>query len=392
MKKISSRAVALLGQPMFQVIDAAREMEVAGRDVVHLEIGEPDFETPEHITQAAEDALRAGETHYVSSWGMPEFIDASRHATQKSRGFLPDRGQVLITPGANIAIYFAILCLVEPRDEVLVPDPGFPTYLASALATGAKAVPYRLDVANELRLRAELIEEAITEKTRLLVINSPSNPTGAVTDESELRKIYALAEKYDFYIFSDEIYARMIFDGAGFFSMGSIDGCRERVVISNGFSKAFAMTGWRLGTVIGPGDVMERMMLLLQTSLSCVPPFIQRAGIAALEGPQGPVLEMMQEYKARRDSAVQAVRAIPGLETPSPGGAFYLFPSIHKTGLSSSEFAARLLEEEAVAVLPGPNFGAEGEGYIRISYASSPARLSEGLARIASFCERVTLR
>jgi len=389
MKKLSDVANNLVGQPMFAVIDQVRKLELAGRDVVHLEIGEPDFETPLHITQAAVAALNSGDTHYVSSWGLPDFLEASRNTTSLSRGFLPDLRQVLVTPGANIATYLAIRCLVDADSEVLYPDPGFPTYEASILAAGVKGVRYPLDASNEFRMRADAIGPLITDKTRLLIVNSPSNPTGAVTEPEEIERIYELAKAHDLYVFSDEIYARMVFGSGNFSSMGSIDQCRERVIVSNGFSKAFAMTGWRLGVVIGPESVVEKMMLLLQTTLSCVPPFIQRAGIAALEDSQDDVSAMMVAYKRRRDLAVSGVNQIRGLQAAEPGGAFYLFPSIAQTGLTSEEFASRLLDEEAVAVLPGTNFGPAGEGFIRISYASGEERLSEGIRRIRNFCERL---
>lgn len=387
--RMSRVAQQMIGQPMFQVIDRVRVMEDAGRDVVHLEIGEPDFETPANISDAAVEAIQAGDTHYVSSWGLNDFREASARATQRSRGFLPDLEQVLVTPGANIATFLTIVTLVNQGEEVLFPDPGFPTYEASVRAAGVQAVRYRLDHENGLRISSALVEAQITDKTRLIIVNSPSNPTGAVSDERELRKVFELARAHNLFVFSDEIYARMIY-GDRFFSPGSLDGCKERVIVSNGFSKAFAMTGWRLGVAIGPAPIMERMMLLLQTTLSCVPPFVQRAGIAALEEDQSQVKAMMAEYGRRRDFLVEEVNSIPGLSADAPGGAFYLFPSIKETGLSSSEFAERLLEEEAVAVLPGHNFGPSGEGYIRLSFASGEERLREGLSRIRSFCERLS--
>jgi len=389
LKSLSQVANQLVGQPMFQIIDQVRQMEAMGRDVVHLEIGEPDFETPLHITRAAINALEAGDTHYVSSWGLPDFIEASRKATFSSRGFLPEVGQVLVTPGANIATYLTIRCLVNAGEEVLYPDPGFPTYEASVRAAGVVGVTYPLNSENGFRITADAIESMMTDKTRLLIINSPSNPTGAVTEANELRKIFDLARRHDIYVFSDEIYARMVFGPGAFFSMGTVDRCEERVIISNGFSKAFAMTGWRLGVVIGPSVVMQKMMLLLQTTLSCVPPFIQRAGIAAVEQSQADVDVMMASYRSRRDLVVNLFAEIPNIDVKSPGGAFYLFPSIHKTGLSSEEFAARLLHEEAVAVVPGNHFGVSGEGFIRISCASSKEQLSEGMSRIRDFSGRL---
>lgn len=384
--RISSAAEQMVGQPMFQVIDRVRKMEDAGRDVVHLEIGEPDFETPENISAAAVEAIRSGDTHYVSSWGVREFREACAQATLRSRGFLPDLDQVLVTPGANIATFLTILTLVNPGEEVLYPDPGFPTYDASVRAAGVRGVRYGLDAQNGFKISADLVEKEITENTRLIIVNSPSNPTGAVSEERELRRVFELARSHNLYVFSDEIYARMTY-GDSFFSLSSLDRAKDLVIVSNGFSKAFAMTGWRLGVVIGPSPIMERMMLLLQTTLSCVPPFVQRAGIAALEEDQHHVREMMERYKERRDLVVDGVNSIPGLSASAPGGGFYLFPSIRETGLSSSEFSDRLLEEQAVAVLPGHNFGPSGEGYIRLSFASGEERLKEGLKRLKLFCE-----
>ena len=389
MRVLSRVAGLLIGQPMFKVIDEVKKLEEIGRDIVHLEIGEPDFETPTHIASAAIEAISEGDTHYVSSWGISVFREAVRASTGRSRGFVPNLDQVLVTPGANIATYLTLRCLVDPGFEVLVPDPGFPTYAASIQAAGVTGVSYPLDSDNEFKVSAKLIEPLITEKTRLLILNSPSNPTGAVTAPEEIAEVYELARKHDLYVFSDEIYARMIFDGVPFFSPGSLDECKDRVIISNGFSKAFSMTGWRLGVMIGPSEVMEKIMLLLQTTLSCVPPFVQQAGLAALEGSQTEVLGMMSAYERRRDVAVAGINGCKGMSTPTPGGAFYLFPSINGTGLSSEVFAARLLHEASVAVVPGNHFGEAGEGYVRLSYASSEQRLAEGIERIREFCGRL---
>jgi aspartate aminotransferase len=389
--RLSAKALALSGQPMFQVLDHARRLEKQGIDVIHLELGQPDFPTPEHISQAGTESIEAGETHYVSSWGIDDLRLASAGATQKSRGFLPELSQILVTPGANIAAYLSMACLMDQEDEVLLPNPGFPTYSASAKALGAKEVFYNLDESNDFRLSAAEIEKRVTKNTRLLIVNSPSNPTGAVTGERELRRIFDLAVERDFYIFSDEIYARMVYDRVPFFSISSLDHCLERVILSNGFSKAFSMTGWRLGIVIGPKELMEKMMLLLQTSLSCVPPFIQRAGVAALEGPQDEVRLMLQTYEERLMEAVTVINRIPGMSVSMPGGAFYLFPSIKETGLTSEEFCSRLLEEKGVAALPGTNFGDAGEGYIRIAAAIDKTRMIEGLERIRAFVTEETL-
>ena len=389
MREISSYASRIQGQPMFKVIDKVKRLEAQGRDIVHLEIGDPDFATPRHITEAAQQSLDRGETHYGSSWGHSDFIETMRHATLRSRGFLPDVEQVLVTPGANISIFYTIFCLVNPGYEVLVPNPGFPTYISSINMCGAQVVPYPLHSSNGFRMRAADIEPLITPRTRLLIINSPQNPTGAITEEEHLKEIYELAEKHDIYIYSDEIYSRMVYEDAKFFSISSLDQARERVILSNGFSKAFAMTGWRLGSVIAPRPIAERMMMLLQTTSSCVSTFVQRAGVAAIEGDQSPVREMMAAYRKRRDLLVNGLNAISGIQCHLPGGAFYAFPNISSFCLTSEEFADVMLEKANVALLPGSNFGSQGEGFVRMVYASSEERIQTALERITEACKRL---
>jgi aspartate aminotransferase len=389
MREISSNAQHIEGQPMFKVIDKAKLLEAQGRKIIHLEIGDPDFKTPQNIIDAAKASLDRGETHYVSSWGMSDFIDVIREATLSSRGFMPDLNQVLVTPGANIAIFYATFCLSNPGQEVLVPDPGFPTYLSAIKMTGAIPVPYPLYEKNAFRMRAEDIEPLITNKTRLLIINSPQNPTGAITEPLELKKIYELAVKHDLYVYSDEIYARMVYGDQEFFSIASLDKCRERVILSNGFSKAFAMTGWRLGALVMPPLVAERMMMLLQTTSSCVSPFLQRAGMEAIKGDQAPVKRMMKEYKSRRDQLVNGLNSIPGINCHIPGGAFYAFPNISSFGMSSEAFADHMLEHAGVAILPGSCFGVKGEGFVRLVYASSQADLSAALSKLENACKKL---
>lgn len=387
MREISTNASLITGQPMFKVIDKIKKLEAQGKKIVHLEIGDPDFVTPQHIVKAAKLSLDLGETHYCSSWGLADLIETMRHATLKSRGFLPDVGQVLVTPGANIAIFYAIFCLVNPGYEVLVPNPGFPTYLASIKMCGAKAIPYPLYYKNGFQILAEDIRNLITPKTRLLIINSPQNPTGAVTSPENLKRIYQLAEENDIYIYSDEIYSRMVYDENMFFSIASLDKARKRVILSNGFSKAFAMTGWRLGSVIAPKIITERMMMLLQTTSSCVSTFIQRAGIAAIDGEQGPIASMMESYRRRRDLLVNGLNSIKGIKCHLPGGGFYVFPNISSFGLSSEKFTNIMLEKANVALLPGSNFGSQGEGFVRLVYASSERNIQTALENISHVCE-----
>lgn len=389
MREISVNAQHIEGQPMFRLIDKVRHLEAQGKRIIHLEIGDPDFSTPQSIVDAAKQSLDMGETHYGSSWGLPEFVEAIRRTTQRSRGFVPDVNQVLVTPGANIAIFYAVFCLSNPGQEVLVPDPGFPTYLSAIKMCGAVPVPYPLRSENAFQMRAEDIEPLITDKTRLLIINSPQNPTGAITRQKELKAIYDLAVKHDLYVYSDEIYARMVYEEGDFFSIASLDQAKERVILSNGFSKAFAMTGWRLGAVVAPATVAERMMLLLQTTSSCVSSFVQRAGLEAITGDQEPVKMMMAEYKARRDLLVSGLNQIPGISCHLPGGAFYAFPDISSFGMTSEEFADAMLEKAGVALLPGSNFGSQGEGFVRICYASSRENISDALERIAQACKHL---
>jgi len=389
MREIAANAALIQGQPMFKVIDKVKRLEAQGRNIVHLEIGDPDFTTPQHIIAAAQKSLDLGETHYGSSWGLADFVQTMRQATFKSRGFLPDVDQVLVTPGANISIFYSIFCLVNPGQEVLVPNPGFPTYLSSINMCGAHAVPYPLHDQNGFRMRAADIEPFITPRTRLLIINSPQNPTGAITEPEHLKEIYELAEKHDLYIYSDEIYSRMVYEDGEFFSIASLDQARERVILSNGFSKAFAMTGWRLGSVIAPKVVAERMMMLLQTTSSCVSAFVQRAGIAAIEGDQSPVVEMMTAYQKRRNLLVDGLNAIPGIQCHLPGGAFYAFPNISSFGLTSEDFADVMLEKANVALLPGSNFGSQGEGFVRMVYASSESNIQMALDRMAEACRQL---
>ena len=385
MPKTSIISQSYLGQAMFQIVDRARELEQKGKDVIHLELGDPDFDTPSNIKSAAIRSLEANETHYVSSWGLHDFRLSIARATMKSRGFHPDLSQVLVTPGANVAIYYSMATTLDFGDEVLVPDPGFPSYLACAAALGVRALPYSVLGPKGSEIDLEELDRKITPRTKMIIVNTPSNPTGEVLGEKLLERVYQFAKQRDLWIYSDEIYARLVFDREHF-SMASFDRARERVILANGFSKAFSMTGWRLGTMIGPPSLIERAMLLLQTTASCVSPFVQRAGIEALEGNQYPVNAMAVQYKNRRDKLFESLAKIPGLALREPAGAFYAFPEIAGFGLSSTEFAQGLLESEYVAVVPGIFFGANGEGHVRLSFATSESRLTESVERIASYC------
>jgi len=384
MKHLSIAANNVQGQPMFKVLDKVQNLERSGRKILHFELGEPNFDTPKNIIEAACLALKNGETHYANSMGVYAFREAIQEATEMSRGFKPEIDQILVTPGANAIIYLTISCLVNPGEEVIVPDPGFPTYYSAINYCGAKAVAVPLYESNQFRLNPDDVRKCITDKTRLIILNSPSNPTGAVMTSEEIQEISRIAKEHDVYILSDEIYARMIFgDDNNFDTPAKSDQCKERTIIINGFSKAFAMTGWRLGVAIGPKKVIEKMGLVIQTIVSCVPPFIQIAGIEAIKGDQTSILNMMSEYQNRRDILVNGLNNIPGIECIKPKGAIYAFPNITKTGMSSEEFTDFVLEKAGVALLPGSNFGKHGEGFVRLCYVNTQENIHLAIEKIA---------
>jgi len=389
MKEISKLAHNIDGQPMFKILEDVKKLEKKGKNIIHFEIGDPDFQTPDNIIRVAYNAMKDGYTHYTSSYGLEEFRKEICNTTKRSRGFLPEINQVLVTPGANIAIYYAILCLVDPRKEVILPDPGFPTYYSVLKMCNVKPVRIPLKEKNDFRMSPKDIEAKITSKTRLIIINSPNNPTGSVMTKEELKQTYEIAEKHDLYLYSDEIYARMMHDNSKFYSPSIYDKCKKRVIISNGFSKSFAMTGWRLGAVIGPKIVIDKMSLLLQTTTSCVSPFIQYAGIEAIIGNQKKIKQMMSTYQKRRDILVEGLNSIPNIQCIKPQGTFYIFANIKNTGKSSEQIADFLLKDAGVAVLPGINFGEHGEGYIRLCYATNLENIKKGIDRIKKSMRKI---
>lgn len=387
--ELSDSSYRLQGQPMFKILSRIKELERSGKKIIHFEIGDPDFETPPNIIDAAVKALHNGFTHYSDSMGDYEFRSLIAKNNMFSRGFSPEISQILVTPGANMLIYYAVACLVNPGDEVIVQNPCFPTYLSVFNFCGVKPVFVPLLEKNDFRLNPSDLEARITDKTRMIIINSPHNPTGAIMLPDELQRVYEIAQKNRIYLYLDEIYSRLNYGEIPFYSPSILDKCREYTIIANGFSKAFAMTGWRLGVGIGPKNVMAKMGLLLQTTSSCVSSFIQKAGIEAITGTQDSVKKMVATYKKRRDLLVSGLNNIKGISCINPGGAFYVFPNIKSTGLNSSDFAVRLLEEAGVGVCSGSDFGSCGENYIRLCYATSEQDIIEGIRRIKNFTEKI---
>lgn len=383
MKHLSIAARNVEGQPMFKMLDKVQRLERTGQKILHFELGEPNFDTPANIVEAACQALKNGETHYTSSMGLYAFREVVQQTTLVSRSFKPEIEQILVTPGANAIIYLAVSCLVNPGEEVIVPDPGFPTYYSAIRYCGAIPVTVPLYESNQFRLNPDDLRKRITSKTRLIIINSPSNPTGAVMTPEEINEVARIAAEHDIYLLSDEIYARMVFaGGSSFHTPAVLDKCKERTIIINGFSKAFAMTGWRLGVAIGPKEVIEKMGLVVQTIVSCVPPFIQLAGIEAIKGDQSAIADMLTSYQKRRDVLVAGLNGIPGIKCVKPEGALYAFPNISGTGMTSDEFADFALEKAGVALLPGNNFGVHGEGFVRLCYVNTLANIEHAIEKL----------
>lgn len=380
--RLAKIASQIDGQPMFKILEHAQKLEREGHDVIHFELGEPDFDTPHHIVDACVTALRGGDTHYAPATGVFSFKEAVASATEHSRGFKPTHKQILVTPGANSVIYLALKCVLDAGDEVLIPDPGFPTYTTAILACGGVPVQVPLSESVGFSMSAGDVRSRVTERTKAIIVNSPSNPTGGITGRDDLEAIYEVARQYDLLLISDEIYSRMVFGKHEFFSPSMLDRASERVLVLNGFSKAFAMTGWRLGVAIGPVSLLEKMTLLTSTIVSCVPPFIQAAGIAAITGPQEVARGMLEQYQERCRILVDGLNNFQGITCTMPAGAIYVFANISKTGMSSEEFADSLLRDAKIAVTPGVFFGAKGEGYVRFSVVTSLARIREALTRL----------
>ncbi len=369
------------GAGIFKVLAKAKALEREGKKILHFEIGQPDQNTPEHIKQAAKDALDANFTGYVPSSGIQELKEVVQEEVQKTRGFTPSLNQILILPGANSGVYYTLRAVVENEaHEIIYPNPGFPTYgsVVNYLNAGDKAV--RIKEENEFRLNPFDIEENLSPNTKAIILNSPQNPTGSVMKKVEIQKIAELAERHDFYILSDEIYSKMTYEEE-FFSCSVQDECKERTILLDGFSKSYSMTGWRLGWLIAPEEIVDRMDLLISIGVSCTSSFVQKAGVAALTGPQDSIRENMIEYRKRRDMIVKGLNEVNGFSCLTPQGAFYVFPNITKTGMSSQECADYLLNH-GIACLPGTIFGKNGEGYLRFSYATSIDIIKEGIEQI----------
>ncbi|MEM2367109.1 MAG: pyridoxal phosphate-dependent aminotransferase [Candidatus Bathyarchaeia archaeon] len=390
MVSIFAKRMASLGtETAFEVLARAKALERQGKEIIHLEIGEPDFDTPQNIKEAAVKALYAGYTHYVPAAGIPELREAIAEYISKTRKIPVDPEEVVVTPGAKPIMFFAILACVERGDEVLYPNPGFPIYESMINFVGAKPVPIPLKEENDFRLDHEYVKAKITKKTKMIILNSPENPTGGVLTKEDLKVIAdCIAKRDDVIVLSDEIYSRIIYEGTHE-SIASLPGMKEKTIILDGFSKTYAMTGWRLGYGVMRKDLAEKITQLMINSNSCTCAFVQLAGVEALKGPQDSVDKMVAEFKKRREIIVSGLNNIKGITCKKPKGAFYVFPNIKEVGKTAKEFSDYLLNEAGVAVLPGTSFGKYGEGYLRISFANSIENIKKALDRISKAIEKL---
>jgi aspartate aminotransferase len=383
------RTSHLVPEGAYQVLARAQELERSGREIIHLEIGQPDFETFDNIRVAGIRAITEGQTRYTPPIGIKRLREVIAEDAGKRHQLQLDPEQVVVSPGAKPNLFFPALALIEPGDEVIYPNPGFPTYEAMIRVAGGIPIPVPLKEENNFSLDLEGFHRLVSPRTRLVILNSPSNPTGGVMPVADLEEIAETAKQSDFWVMSDEIYSRLVYDGIKAPSIASLPGMMERTIIVDGFSKTYAMTGWRLGYGIMPKDLAQVVQLLLTHSIGCTAEFVQVAGIEALTGPQEQVQEVIAAYQKRRDVLVEGLNAITGMACQRSQGAFYAFPNVKSFGISSSEMADLLLEKAGVAVLPGSAFGEYGEGYLRLTYSNSIEKIQKAIQRIGEVVDKI---
>ena len=385
----AERVNHLAPEGAYHMLARAQALEAEGREIVHLEIGQPDVPTFQNVAQAGIRAIQEGHTRYNPPAGVPALRATIAEDAGRRRGIEVQPSQVVVGPGAKPALFFPTLALVRPGDEVIYPDPGFPTYAAMIGVAGGVPVPVPLCEETDFAFDLAVFDRVVSDRTRMIILNSPSNPTGGVLSTTVLEHVADAALRHDAWVLSDEIYARMAFDGVPVPSIATLPGMRERTIICDGFSKTYAMTGWRLGFGIMPESLAERVALLLTHSIGCTATFTQHAGLEALTGPQDQVEAVMAEYQRRRDVLVAGLNAIPGVTCRTPQGAFYAFPNVTAFGQTSDWMANYLLEEAGVAVLPGTAFGDGGEGYLRLCFANSMENIEIALERIGATLARL---
>ncbi|MCG8643398.1 MAG: pyridoxal phosphate-dependent aminotransferase [Desulfobacterales bacterium] len=371
MPRLSLGANRIYGEAAFEVLAKAQALEKQGKTVLHFEIGEPDMETPNHIVDAGVRAIHGNKTHYEPSLGLMELRNAVVDEVEATRGFRPQVDQVVITPGLKPGIFFSMLAVIDPGDEVIFPDPGYPTYGSVTAMVGARPVPVPLLEENQFRMNPDDVRKRVTDRTKVIIINSPQNPTGSVMTEEELKEIHDIAKDRDIYVISDEVYSKMTYNGSLAPSISVHDRAKERCILLDGFSKCYVMTGWRLGYMVVPVVMAERLRDYLVSAVSCTASFTQWAGVEALTGDQTFIADMMDRFTRKRDRIVAGLNQVPGITCQVPQGAFYTFANIRGTGMTSQECSEFILNECRIATVPGTAFGRAGEGYLRFSYATS---------------------
>jgi aspartate aminotransferase len=382
--KIAERMSRIGVETAFEVLVRARALEAQGRDIIHLEIGEPDFDTPRHIVEAGKQALDQGWTHYGPTQGLPELREAIASYICRTRGIRVGAENVCVVPGGKPIIFFPLMALVEPGDEVIYPNPGFPIYESMINFLGGKPVPIPLVEDRGFSFDLNVLKDSLSSKTKMLILNSPHNPTGGVIPAADVRAIADMVRDRDLMILSDEIYTRIYFEEEPL-SITTLPGMLEKTIILDGFSKTYAMTGWRMGYGVMPTWLVDPVNKLMVNSNSCTASFTQRAGIAALNGPQDDVKKMVEEFRKRRDAFCAGLNTLPGFRCAIPGGAFYAFPNVEGTGWKSKDLADALLQKAGVACLSGTAFGEYGDGYLRFSIANSMEKLMDAVERIRKF-------
>jgi aspartate aminotransferase len=387
--QLAERMARIGVESAFEVLVKARALEKQGRSVIHLEIGEPDFPTPQHVVEAGKRALDEGWTKYGPTQGLPELRESIAAYISRTRGIRGGPESVCVGPGGKPIMYFTIIALLEAGDEAIYPNPGFPIYESMIRFQGAVPVPVPLVEERGFSFDLDVLESRLTDKTKLVILNSPQNPTGGIIPADDIRRLADMLRGRDVMVLSDEIYSRICYDGEPV-SIASFDGMLEKTIILDGFSKTYSMTGWRLGYGVMPTWLADAVVKLMVNSNSCTASFTQRAGIAALEGPQDAVTAMVAEFRRRRDAICRGLNEIPGFRCPVPAGAFYVFPNVAGTGMASKALADLLLYEAGVACLDGGCFGSFGEGYLRFSYANSLGNIMEAVERIRKISARWT--
>jgi aspartate aminotransferase len=380
--QLADRTSHLKPEGAYAFLAKAQQLEAQGRKIIHLEIGQPDFQTFDNIALSGVRAITTGQTRYTPPAGIPALRQSIARYTGERIGMSFEAGQVVVGPGAKPLLFFPMMALLEPGDEVIYPDPGFPSYRAIIETMGATPVPIGLSEEKDFSFDMEQFRAKVNERTRLIIINSPSNPTGGIIPESDLEVIAEAAQKYDSWVLSDEIYTRLVYTDQPVKSIMTFPGMAERTIIMDGFSKTYAMTGWRLGYGVMPKPLADAVDLLLTHSVGCTAAFTQVAGIEALTGPQDEVEQVRRIFQQRRDIIVKGLNAIPGVTCRMPQGAFYVFPNVKNFGRSSRELAEYLLREAGVCVLPGTSFGEMGEGYLRLCYSNSIEAIESALEKM----------